>query len=131
VRVVAVLRALLRAEHDYTEDSDKIVDAVTEYTQQKRENVVRYFATEKDFSSGQLVNFKNPVSPDPLFNKFEDLNETNLAVSNYEWTAPFTLRDRVDITIYQDAMAELLTRFPEDQTYKRAYELFKENNSAY
>ncbi|MDR2619040.1 MAG: ABC transporter substrate-binding protein [Treponema sp.] len=128
---VAVLRALLRAEHDYKEETDKIVDAVTEYTQQKRENVVRYFATEKDFSSGQLVNFKNPVSPDPLFNKFEALNETNLAVGNYEWTAPFTLRDRVDITIYQDAIAELLKRFPDDRTYQKAYELFKENNSAY
>ncbi|MDR2098195.1 MAG: ABC transporter substrate-binding protein [Spirochaetaceae bacterium] len=128
---VAVLRALLRAEHDYAEIPDKIVDAVTAFTEQKREYVVRYIATEKDHKSGGLVNFKNPVSPDPLFNKLEALNNANIAAGNYVWTAPFTLKDRVDLTIYQDAIAELLERYPEDETYKRAFALFKENNSNY
>jgi ABC-type nitrate/sulfonate/bicarbonate transport system substrate-binding protein len=128
---VAILRALLRAEHDYKEDTNKIVDAVTEYTQQKREYVVRYIATEKDYDGGGLVNFKNPVSPDPLYNKLDALNNANIAVGNYVWNAPFTLKDRVDLTIYQDAIADLLERYPEDETYKRAFALFKENNSNY
>ncbi|MDR0760569.1 MAG: ABC transporter substrate-binding protein [Treponema sp.] len=128
---VAVLRALLRAEHDYKEDTDKIVDAVTAYTEQKREYVVRYIATEKNYQGGGLVNFKNPVSPDPLFNKLEALNNANIAAGNYVWNAPFTLKDRVDLTIYQDAITELLKRHPGDATYTKAFELFKENNSNY
>jgi hypothetical protein len=47
------------------------------------------------------------------------------------WTAPFTLKDRVDLTIYQDAINDLLERHPEDETYKKAFALFKENNSNY
>jgi NitT/TauT family transport system substrate-binding protein len=128
---VAVLRALLRAERDYKEDTDKIVDAVTAYTGQKREYVVRYIATEKDYDGGGLVNFKNPVSPDPLFDKLEALNDANIAAGNYVWTAPFTLKDRVDLTIYQDAISELLERYPGDETYTKAFALFKKNNSNY
>ncbi|MDR0663867.1 MAG: ABC transporter substrate-binding protein [Spirochaetaceae bacterium] len=128
---VAVLMALLRAEHDYKEDTGKIVDAVTKYTSQKREYVVRYIATEKDYDGGGLVNFKNPVSPDPLFNKLDDLNRASIAAGVYQWTAPFALKDRVDLSIYQEALDSLLERYPDDATYKRAAALFKANNSKY
>jgi NitT/TauT family transport system substrate-binding protein len=128
---VAILRALIRAEHDYKENTDKIVDAVTEWTQQKRANVVRYIATPKDYETNQLVNYKNPVSPDPLFNKIAANVEANIALGNYEWAAPFTLKDRVDLSIYQDALTEILRRYPDDAVYKRIYELFRENNSGY
>jgi ABC-type nitrate/sulfonate/bicarbonate transport system substrate-binding protein len=128
---VAVLRALLRAEHDYKENTAKIVDAVTKYTQQKRDYVVRYIATEKDYDGGGLVNFKNPVSPDPLFNKLDELNRASIEAGIYEWTAPFTLKDRVDLSIYQEALADLLKHNPDDATYQRARELFKVNNSNY
>jgi ABC-type nitrate/sulfonate/bicarbonate transport system substrate-binding protein len=128
---VAVLRALLRAEYDYKNNTDKVVDAVTEYTQQKRNYVVRYFATPKDYASHQLVNFRNPVSPDPLYNKIVANVEANLVAGNFVWEAPFTLKDRVDLSIYQDALAGLLNRFPDDATYKEVYALFLENNSSY
>ena len=128
---VAVLRSLLRAEHDYKENTAKIVDAVTKYTEQKREYVVRYIATEKDYDGGGLVNFKNPVSPDPLLNKLDELNRASIEAGIYEWAAPFALKDRVDLSIYQEALAELLKRNSDDSTYQQALELFKVNNSNY
>jgi hypothetical protein len=107
------------------------VDAVTEWTQQKRENVVRYIATSKDYETNQLVNYKNPVSPDPLFNKIVANVEANIVAGSFEWVAPFTIKDRVDLSIYQDAIAEIRKRYPNDPIYERVYSLFLENNSSY
>lgn len=128
---VAVLRALLRAEHDYKNDTQKIVDAVVKYTEQKEQYVVRYIATEKNYDSGGLVNFRNPVSPDPLYNKLDELNKANIAAGKYTWQASVSLRDRVDLSIYEDAVNDLLARYPGDATYQRALALFAQNNSNY
>jgi hypothetical protein len=126
---VAILRAQLRAEHDYKNDVDKIVDAVVKHTEQKRHYVVRYIASEKNHDGGGLVNYKNAVSPDPLYNRIEGLNAVNIALGNYTTPADFDLKDHVDISIYEDAIQELIQRYPNDPTYQRAYELFKVNNS--
>ncbi|GHV81024.1 hypothetical protein AGMMS49944_28150 [Spirochaetia bacterium] len=127
---VAVLRAQLRAEHDYKEDLQKIVSAVSTYTEQKPEYVVRYIGTEKTYDGGGLVNYKNPVSPDPLYNRIEGLNQVNITLGNYT-DGGINLKDHVDLTIYKDAIGDILKRYPDDPIYKRAYELFQVNNSRY
>ncbi|MDR2797235.1 MAG: ABC transporter substrate-binding protein [Treponema sp.] len=128
---VALLRAQLRAEHDYKADTKKIIDAVVEYTEQREQYVVRYIASEKNFDGGGLVNFKNPVSPDPLFNKIEELNRVNIALGNYQMAEGVNLKEHVDLSIYQEAIEDLLDRYPNDIVYQKAYELFQKNNSRY
>jgi NitT/TauT family transport system substrate-binding protein len=128
---VAVIRAQLRAEHDYATDLPKIVSAVAKYTEQKAEYIVRYIGTEKAFDGGGLVNYKNPVSPDPLFNKIEHLYEVNITLGNYAPIEGVNLKDHVDLTIYQEAIKDLIARYPDDAIYQKAYELFQLNNSRY
>ncbi|MDR3303013.1 MAG: ABC transporter substrate-binding protein [Treponema sp.] len=128
---VALLRAQIRAEHDYKDDIKKVIDAVVKHTEQKEPYVIRYIASEKDHDGGGLVNFRNPVSPDPLFNKIDDLNRVNIALGNYVMADGVDLKEHVDLSLYQDAISDLLKRYPNDATYQRAYELFKINNSKY
>jgi NitT/TauT family transport system substrate-binding protein len=128
---VAVLKAQIRAEHDYKNDLQKIVSAVSKYTEQKPEYVVRYIGSEKSYDGGGLVNYKNPVSPDPLYNGIEDLNKVNVALGNYTISAGVNLKEHVDLSLYKDAISNILERYPNDPTYKRAYELFLQNNSRY
>jgi len=127
----AVLRAQIRAENDYKNNTDKLVDAVTAWTQLKREHVVRYIAIEKNYYSTGLTKFRNPVSVNPMYNKIAEYFRIGTEMGLYKPEPGVVLKDHIDLSIYEDALNELIQRYPNDQTYQEMYKIFKTGSSDY
>jgi NitT/TauT family transport system substrate-binding protein len=126
-----LLRAQIRAEKDYTDSPDKLFDAVAEITGQTKEHVIRYIGTEKNYYSTGLTKYRNPVSANPLYNKIVEYDQVNIKAGFYEENPDIDLKEHLDITIYEDALNELIEENPDDQTYKTMQDLFKTANSQY
>jgi NitT/TauT family transport system substrate-binding protein len=128
---VKVLKAQLRAQNDYKNNTDKVVKAVAKYIEQDDEYVRKYIATPSTLDNGGLVQFKNPVSPDPLFNKIEELYQVSKEAGVFEEKAGVNIKDHVDITLFKDAIDELISENPNDATYAKILELYERDNSNY
>ena len=127
----AVLRAQIRAENDYKNSTDKVVNAVVGWTQVKKEYVIRYIATEKNYYSTGLTKFRNPVSVNPLYNKIVEYYRVGQEMGLYKPEPDVVLKDHIDLSIYEDALNELIQRYPDNQTYQEMYKIFKVSSSDY
>ncbi|MDR1629510.1 MAG: ABC transporter substrate-binding protein [Oscillospiraceae bacterium] len=126
-----LLRAQIRAEKDYKDSSDKLFEAVAQITGQTKEHVIRYIGSEKNYYSTGLTKYRNPVSVNPLYNKIIEYDKVSIKAGYYEENPAIDLKKHLDITIYEDALNELIKENPDDQTYKTMYDLFKTANSQY
>ena len=127
----AVLRAQIRAENDYKNSTDKVVDAVVGWTQLKKDYVIRYIATEKNYYSTGLTKYRNPVSVNPMYNKIEEYFRIGKEIGIYKPEPDVVLKDHVDLSIYEEALKELIQRYPDNPTYQEMYKIFKAGSSDY
>jgi NitT/TauT family transport system substrate-binding protein len=129
--LVAVLRAQIRAEIDYKNNNDKIIDALEAFTKQKREHIIRYVGTHKDYEVSAFTDYKNPLSTNLMYNKIKEYDDVSVAMGMYTVGANVNLKDHVDPTLWQDAIAELIARYPDEKGYKELNEFFLRDSSEY
>lgn len=125
------LKAQIRTLNDYKNDTPKVIQAVADYIEQDYSYVERYIATPNDIDTGSFVKYKNPVSPDPLYNKVEELWDSEVAEGVITPKDGVELKDHVDVSLYEQAVKELIDEYPDDETYPAILESFEENNSSY
>jgi NitT/TauT family transport system substrate-binding protein len=128
---VKVLKAQIRAEYDYKNNTSKVIQAVADYIEQDYEYVEKYIATPNSIDTGGLVQYKNLVSPDPLYNKIAELYQVSLDTGVFEQVDGVNIKEHVDISLFKDAIDQLLKEYPDDETYKKILELYERDNSDY
>lgn len=125
------IRAQIRALNDYVNDTPKVVQAVADYIEQDYSYVERYIATPNDVDTGSFVRFKNPVSPDPLYNKVKELWDSEIDAGNIVPAEGVSLKDHVDVSLVEEAANELIAKYPDNETYPAFLESVEKNNSDY
>lgn len=126
---IKYVRAQLRAYHDYRDDNAKVLDAVAKYGNFERDYVEQYLNTKSEVDSGTLVQVRNPLTVDPMLDKVTDLYKAYVSEGLIEETAQVDLKDYVDVSIFNEAINQLVKENPNDETYKLILEKFKDNNS--
>ena len=126
-----LLRAQTRALIDYRDDTPKVVEAVAKFIEQDYEYVERYIATANDVKTGAFAQYKNPVSPDPLYNNVKKLYDSEIEAGLITPADGVKLSDHFDISLYEETLNELIEENPDVTGYKDALELFKTNNTEY
>jgi NitT/TauT family transport system substrate-binding protein len=129
--LVAVLRAQIRAEIDYKNNNDIIIDALEAFTEQKRDHIIRYVGTHKDYEVSAFTNYKNPLSTNLMYNKIKEYDDVSVAMGMYTVNANVNLKDHVDPTLWQDAIEDLIARYPDEKAYKELNEFFLRDSSEY
>lgn len=127
----AVLRAQIRAENLYKNDTNRFVDAVTKFTGLERENVVRYIATEKNYYSTGLTKFRSPPSTNIMYNKLVKIWQVGIGLNLFSPVDGVKLKEHIDVSIYEDALKELISRYPNEPNYQTMYDIFKKDSSEY
>jgi NitT/TauT family transport system substrate-binding protein len=128
---VALLRAQIRAERDYKIHTSKVYTAVAKYIGQSKTYVKNYIATPNTINTGGLVQFRNPVSPDPMYNKVKQLYQVSEQAGVFKQAKGVDLKKHVDITLFQDAINQLIKKNSKDATYKKIKQLFLAGSSEY
>ncbi len=115
--LVKFMTACLRAYEVYRNDPQTAIDALVNYSGQTAEYV------EAVMYHGAMV-----ISLDPNRNRVDDFYQVMKANGDIDAATTYELKDQVDITIYEDALNEMLDRNPEDEIMLQLQEEFKENN---
>ncbi|WP_026527068.1 ABC transporter substrate-binding protein [Butyrivibrio sp. VCD2006] len=126
-----LLRAQTRALVDYRDDTSKVVEAVAKFIEQDNSYVERYIATPNPIKTGAFAQYKNPVSPDPLFNNVSKLYQSQIDAGLITPAEGVELKDHFNISLFEEAVNELIEENPDVTAYKDVFELFKTNNSEY
>ncbi len=126
-----LIRAQIRALRDYRDDTPKVVEAVAKYIDQEYSYVEHYIATPNPVATGAFAQYKNPVSPDPLFNKVEELYNAQIDAGFITPAEGVNLKDHFDISLFEEAAKELVEEYPDDSAYSDILELFYTNNTNY
>ncbi|MDR3163948.1 MAG: ABC transporter substrate-binding protein [Synergistaceae bacterium] len=127
---VKYLKAQIRAYRDYKINTDVVVRSLAEFLKVEPEFVRNYIATPKDKAAGgEFVNFRNQVNPDPAFNKVERLYKALLAEKVLVEEEGVKLKDHFDISIFKEALDDLLKEYPDDEIYKEVAANYALNNS--
>lgn len=126
-----IIRAQIRALRDYRDDTPKVVKAVSDYIDQDYEYVEHYIATPNPVATGAFAQYKNPVSPDPLYNKVEELYNAQIEAGFFTPAEGVDLKDHFDISLFEEAAKELIEEYPDDKAYQEILDLFYKNNSNY
>jgi NitT/TauT family transport system substrate-binding protein len=129
--LISVLRAQLRAEWDYKNDTEKVLQAVADYTTQDIEKITRYIGEPKNYYFTGLTNYRNPVSTNPMYNKIIQYDEVSIACGYYIPGEGVDLKDHIDLSLYEEAVNQLIKRNPDDETYKTILDIFKKDSSDY
>jgi NitT/TauT family transport system substrate-binding protein len=127
---VKYLKAQIRAYRDYKVNTEVVVQSLAKFLKVEPEFVRNYIATPKDSApSGEFVNFKNQVNPDPAFNKVEQLYRGLLDAKVLVEEEGVKLKDHFDTSIFKEALDELLKEYPDDTVYKEVAANYARNNS--
>jgi NitT/TauT family transport system substrate-binding protein len=127
---VKYLKAQIRAYRDYKIDTEKVVLAVSKFVRREPEYVRGYIATENPKSvTESFVHFKNQVNPDPSFNNVEQLYKALIASGVLEEDKNASLAAHVNVSIFKEALDELIAEYPDDETYKEILYFYNKNNS--
>ncbi|MDR3238620.1 MAG: ABC transporter substrate-binding protein [Clostridiales bacterium] len=129
--LVSVLRAQIRTEWDYKNDTEKVLKAVADYTTQDYDKVKRYIGEAKDYNFTGLTNFRNPVSTNPMYNKIVQYDKVSITCGYYQPNEDVNLKDHVDLSLYEDALNQLIEKNSNDETYKQILKIFKQDSSEY
>jgi NitT/TauT family transport system substrate-binding protein len=114
---VNLLIAELRALKVYREDQDKVIEIMTELSREDEEYVYNYLYSPESSS---------PLTLDPSLKKVKDLYTL---LEGWGYVQPgVKIEDSVDITIYKDALDEVIRRYPDDPLYKDLLEDYARNN---
>jgi NitT/TauT family transport system substrate-binding protein len=127
---VKYLKAQIRAYRDYKINTEIVVRSLAEFLKVEPEFVRNYIATPKDKASkSSFVNFKNQVNPDPSFNKVEQLYKGLLAEKVLIEEEGVNLKDHFNISVFKEALDELVKEYPDDEVYKEVAANYERNNA--
>lgn len=126
-----LVKGQIRALRDYKYDTAKVVEVVANYIEQDYEYVENYIATPNDVATGAYAQYKNPVSPDPLFNKVSELYEAEIATGLITPQEGVNLKEHIDISLFEEAVKDLIEEYPEEKAYQEILDLYYVNNSDY
>ncbi len=115
--LVQFMVACLRAYQIYLSDPETTIDVLAEYSGQSEDYV------EAVMYHGAMV-----ISLDPNRNKVDDFYQVMKANGDIDANTQYELRDQTDVTVYEDALNELLERNPQDQVLLQLKEEFQVNN---
>ncbi|MPM93682.1 hypothetical protein SDC9_140824 [bioreactor metagenome] len=105
---------------------------MAKYIEQDPEYVRQYIGTDNGIGdTGGLVQYKNLVSPDPLFNKVKALYDVSIRSGVFEEKTGVELKQHVDISVFEEAVSRLIAEYPDDATYRRILELYQKDNTDY
>lgn len=119
---VAYLKAQIRAYKDYRSDEDATVKLLAEATGETDE-FIRGYLYDTDTNADRTYN------PDPNYNGTLAVYDTLL-----EWDYIDDGTDLsvfYDLSVYVDALNEIISEFPEDTFYQEMWEYFEKNNDQY
>lgn len=119
---IAYLKGQIRAYKDYKTDEDGTVASLVKATGET-EDYIRSFVYDSETNADRTYN------PDPNYNG-------TLAVYNtlLEWDyveKGTELSEFYDLSVYVQALKEVIEQYPNEQFYKDMWEYFKENNNEY
>jgi NitT/TauT family transport system substrate-binding protein len=127
---VKYLKAQIRAYRDYKVNTEVVVQSVAKFLGVDEDFVRNYIATENPSTvNAGFVNFKNQVNPDPSFNKVEQLYNGLIAAKVLVEEEGVKLKDHVNISIFKEALDELLAEHPDDASYKEVAQIYSQNNT--
>jgi NitT/TauT family transport system substrate-binding protein len=116
---VAYLRAQIRAYKDFVEQPEVVVALLVKASSQEEE-YVRSLLYNTEWNGGRTYH------PDPDSRRIKEVWDTLIQYKYVPEGVAF--EDAVDCTIYQDALNEILARYPDDPLYKQMAVDFKVNN---
>lgn len=119
---VNYLKGQLKAYKDYKNNQDEVVDIVTEGSGETKEKI-QGLLYDADVNANQSYN------PDPNYNGTLEVYQTLLKWKYIEKGGE--LSEFFDISIYADALKEIIEENPDDEFYKEVWNFFLENNSEY
>ena len=115
--LVAFQVANLRAFEVYFNDKETTIKTLMDYSGQDRDYV------EELMYNGVMV----PIL-DPCLHKIVELYQIMKDNGDIDADSQYDIVDKVDITIYRDALEEMILRKPESELYKKLLEEYKVNN---
>ncbi|MCR5402058.1 MAG: ABC transporter substrate-binding protein [Treponema sp.] len=121
-KFVGYLKGQIRAYKDYVTDRDGSIDALVRSTGQSVDYVTSFIY---DRESSQDTRY----NPDPNYNGVAGVYDVLLESKYVETDRP--LCEFYDISIYADALRQVIQEFPDDNFYKDMWTYFKENNGKF
>ncbi len=109
--------ANLRAMKLMLEDEEKTVDVLAAYSGQDR-----------DYVWNCIYDGVMKISMDPAQNRVEEFYDVMRANGDLDASAPGDMGEHVDPTIYQDALAEVIARYPDFAPFAEMQAAYAENN---
>jgi len=118
--LVSFLKALIRAYKDYTEDHDgtvKLLAAASRQTEQYAYNILYNPDTSAD----------RKFNPEPNFKGTSSVYETLLQLG-YTKHIGIPIEDIVDLSLFRDALGDVLGKYPNEQAYLQLKADFEANS---
>jgi len=118
--LVKFLKSLIRAYKDYTEDHDgtiKLLAAASRQTEQYAYNILYNPDTSAD----------RKFNPEPNFNGTRNVYETLLELGYTKYIG-IPIEDIVDVSLFKDALNEVLREYPNERAYLKLKADFAANN---
>lgn len=119
---VAYLEGQIKAYKDINDDKKGTIKSLVKATGESEEYINDYIYDEEG-SAHRTYN------PDPNYNGVQELYNTMLEQKYVE--SDLTLDKFYDISVYADALKNIISENPNDEFYQDMKEFFKENNNTY
>lgn len=119
---VAYLKGQIKAYKDINDDEEGTTKSLSAATGETEDYIYNY-VYDYDASAHRTYN------PDPNYNGCNAIYKTLLEWKYVE--SDLELSDFYDLSVYADALKEIIEENPDDDFYKDMWEFFKENNNEY
>ncbi len=119
---VAYLKGQIKAYKDINDDEEGTTKSLSVATGETEDYIYNY-VYDYDASAHRTYN------PDPNYNGCNAIYKTLLEWKYVE--SDLELSDFYDLSVYADALKEIIEENPDDDFYKDMWEFFKENNNEY
>lgn len=118
---IRFLKAEIKAYKIYKENPDAVINALKK--EKFDEDFVRKYVLDPKTNGG--INF----NPDPNFNGVNDVYETMKRIKFVENGRD--IKEFFDISVYADALQQVIAEYPDEQIYKNMWTFFIEHNNHY
>ena len=120
--LVRYMKAVLRAYDTYVNDRDTTISTLTAYSGQDDAYVEAIMYGTEDYDNAMIV------SLDPNKKKVSEFYEIMKANGDISADTEYDINDYIDISIYEEALQELIDEGANDSLYRGLMEQFEVNN---
>lgn len=114
--------ANIRAYEIYLNNADRAIEALMEYSGQDEDYVRAIMYGSDDYNNAMII------SLDPNKKRVSEFYEIMKANGNIDAATTYDINNQIDVTIYEDALKELMEREPSNTILQDLYAEFEENN---